>query len=50
MAKLTANVVVADPETGEPRVIVEGDDLPVWAKDLVGDHVLDKTVRKTADK
>lgn len=40
MAKLTANVVLAHPDTNEPVVLVEGSDLPEWAVGLVGDHVL----------
>lgn len=38
--KLTANVVVRHPESGSPAFLPEGSDLPDWAADLVGDHVL----------
>lgn len=44
MAKLTANVAVRHPDTGAVEVLLEGSDLPSWAADLVGDHVLDGRV------
>lgn len=40
MPKLTANVVLAHPETGEPTVLPAGSDLPDWAGGMVGEHVL----------
>lgn len=40
MARLTANVVVAHPKTGEPTVLVADSELPSWATELVGEHVL----------
>lgn len=50
MAKLTANVVVAHPDTNEPVVLVEGSDLPDWAVELVGDHALDTPSEPDGDK
>jgi hypothetical protein len=41
MAKLTANVVVVDPETSAPVLLEAGSDVPEWAEDQVGDHVLE---------
>lgn len=38
--QLTANVVVRHPESGVPRLLSSGSDLPDWADGLVGDHVL----------
>lgn len=42
MPKLTANVLLAHPDTNEPVVLVEGTELPDWAYGFVGDHVLDE--------
>lgn len=42
MAKVNANTVLADPETGQPVVLLAGEDVPGWAKDLVGDHLTKK--------
>jgi hypothetical protein len=41
MAKLTDNTVVAHPDTGAPTVLLKGDDVPDWAKGLVGNHLVD---------
>lgn len=40
MAKLTGNTVVVGPD-GQARTLLEGDDVPAWAADQVGDHLLD---------
>lgn len=54
--RLTATTVVAHPETNEPTVLLEGSDLPAWAKGLVGDHLLEapepapKAAPKAAEK
>lgn len=39
MAKLTANVLLS--REGESVVLLAGEELPEWAVDLVGEHVLD---------
>lgn len=39
--QLTANVLVLHPDTDEPEVLLEGSEVPDWAVDQVGDHVLD---------
>lgn len=41
MAKLTTDVVIRNPETGEPTHLPPGMELPEWAEDLVGEHALD---------
>lgn len=47
MAKLIDNTVVVHPETGEPVLLAATGDLPEWAADLVGDHLLDpKPIRR----
>ena len=43
MAKLTANVLGNHPD-GSIRVLAAGDDLPEWAADQVGEHVLDAPI------
>lgn len=40
MATLNANTAVVHPETGEAKVLLAGQDVPEWAADLVGDHLL----------
>lgn len=42
MARLTAGVVLRNPETGQPEFLAEGSDLPRWAAGLVGDHALEQ--------
>lgn len=42
MVRLTANVILAHPETGVPEILVMGSDLPDWAVGLVGEHVLEQ--------
>lgn len=39
MTKLTVNVIVRG-EDGQPVVLFAGDELPTWAKGLVGAHAL----------
>lgn len=41
MAKLIDNTVVVHPKTGEPVLLAATGELPDWAVDLVGDHLLD---------
>jgi len=48
--KLKANVYVTNPKTGESVWLEEGSDLPVWAGDLVGAHVLEDTNKSDKDK
>lgn len=40
MAKFSANVALIHPETGVPTVFLAGQDVPDWAGDQVGDHVV----------
>lgn len=40
MAKLMQNTVVRGPN-GEPKPLEAGDDVPAWATDQVGEHLLD---------
>lgn len=40
MAKLTANVMVRNPKTGDPTLLMAGSEVPEWASDQVGNHVL----------
>ncbi|SDD41184.1 hypothetical protein [Auraticoccus monumenti] len=42
MPKLTAGVVLRHPSTGQVEFLSEGSNLPEWAYDLVGEHVLDE--------
>ena len=39
--KLTDNVLVRDPAAGGSTLLTAGSELPDWASDLVGDHVLE---------
>lgn len=41
MARVTANVLIGHPGTGEPTVLLAGDEVPEWAAGLIGSHVLD---------
>jgi len=40
MAKLNANTIVTNPDTHEAVVLYQGDAVPEWAADLVGEHLL----------
>lgn len=40
MAVLTVNTPVRNPKDGAMVLLREGDTLPDWAKDLVGEHAL----------
>jgi predicted NUDIX family NTP pyrophosphohydrolase len=40
MAKLNANTVLTHPKTGAVVVLVEGDDVPSWATELIGAHLI----------
>lgn len=41
MAILSDNTVLAHPETGVPVVLLKGEEVPDWATDLVGDHLIE---------
>lgn len=41
MPKLTDNVALRNPETGEVVTLSPGTELPKWADGLVGGHLLD---------
>jgi hypothetical protein len=47
--KLTANVLVLHPDTDEPEVLLAGSEVPEWASDQVGDHVLEGDSHKDED-
>lgn len=49
MAKLAVNVVLEGPD-GAPVALLEGDEVPDWAKDEIGDHCLEQSKPKAADK
>ena len=40
MPRLVASKVVMDPEKSSPVVLAAGDELPPWARGLVGGHLL----------
>lgn len=40
MPRLIASTVVLNPETSAPVVLAAGDELPPWARGLVGGHLL----------
>lgn len=42
MAVLIENTVVNDPDTGLPTVLEVGEQVPVWAVDQVGDHLVEE--------
>lgn len=41
MPKLTGTTIVVNPETHLAEVLPAGSDLPDWAAELVGNHLLD---------
>lgn len=41
MAKLSGNTIVAHAKTGEPVVLLAGEDVPDWADGLIGDHLIE---------
>jgi hypothetical protein len=43
MAKLSGNTILAHPETGVPTVLLAGEEVPDWASDLIGDHLIEGT-------
>lgn len=43
MARLVANTVLANPQGGEPVVLLAGEDVPNWAASLLGDHLVEAT-------
>lgn len=42
MGVLNSNTIVVNPETGTGEVLLAGQDVPVWAEDLIGDHLLEE--------
>lgn len=40
MTKLNAATILTKPGTYEPVVLLAGDEIPVWAAPLVGEHLL----------
>lgn len=47
MARLSASVPLADPETGEAKVFLAGSELPAWAEGKVGKHLVEETSEKS---
>ncbi|MDO4240625.1 hypothetical protein [Micrococcus sp.] len=47
MKILTTNVAITDP-SGAPTTLYEGQELPDWATDLVGDHALTDLEQKAS--
>lgn len=41
MATVTDNTIVVNPETGAAVVLAAGADVPEWAEDMVGDHLVE---------
>lgn len=41
MPRLAGNTIVAHPETGAPTVLLAGDEVPDWAEELIGAHLID---------
>jgi len=41
MATVTDNTWVVDPADGGPKLLLAGDDVPAWAKDQVGSHLVE---------
>ena len=39
--KLTENVILRNPDRGDPVFLPAGSEVPEWAEGLVGDHVLE---------
>jgi hypothetical protein len=50
MATLNSNTIVAHPETGAPTVLLSGDEVPDWAAELIGDHLLASAADKEGDQ
>lgn len=41
MPKLIGNTILAHSETGEPVVLLAGEDVPEWAEGLIGEHLIE---------
>lgn len=48
MAKLNANTTVMRPDTLAVVTLAEGDEVPDWADDLIGNHLVEDEVPKRA--
>lgn len=48
--KVTGNVLVRHPDSGVLEVISAGSEVPEWASDQVGDHVLEGESHKDSHK
>lgn len=42
MARLVKSTVLRHPETDEPTFLEAGSEVPTWASELVGEHLLDE--------
>ena len=49
MAKLIANTTVTK-EPGQPVILHAGDELPEWAEELVGAHLLDESIEDAEEQ
>ncbi|HEY9265502.1 MAG TPA: hypothetical protein VIQ11_12950 [Mycobacterium sp.] len=49
MATLSGNTILAHPETGIPTVLLAGEDVPDWAEELIGDHLIAKAAEMGTD-
>lgn len=50
MAKINASTILRHPESGEVISLAEGADVPDWAADLIGDHLVDGDEKPAARK
>jgi hypothetical protein len=41
MARLTDNTWLRNPKTGQMQLLEKGEDVPAWAVDDIGDHLLE---------
>ena len=48
MAKLNANTTVMRPDTLAVVTLAEGDEVPDWADDLIGNHLIEDEKPKRA--
>jgi len=41
MPTLSDNTVIAHPDTGAPVALLKGQEVPDWAEELIGDHLIE---------
>lgn len=49
MAKVTANVLLTNPETHQTVSLLAGDDVPAWATGMVGEHLIGSASDESKD-